>query len=86
MPIWSGFNIPRAQLVKLRYAQRVSLSSATAVAKFYISMNSAYRPDIVTGGVQPEYFDFWSNLYQFYRVYNCSIEVKLANTSATNNI
>lgn len=84
MPLWDGIRMPQTQLAKLRYAQNVSMTSLTSVSKFILSMNCAYRPDHATGGVQPEYYDFWANMYQYYRVYNCSVEVRFTNASTSN--
>lgn len=55
-------------------------------ASYALSMNSLYDPDVTAIGSQPEYFDFWSQLYQYYRVWNSKIKVLFSSNSANDSI
>ncbi len=44
-----------------------------------MSMNGLYDPDISSVGSQCEYYDFWTQLYQSYRVWNSRITVTFSN-------
>lgn len=46
-------------------------------------MNSLYDPNVTGSGVQPEYFDFWASLYQYYRVTRCVVYVTASYTTGT---
>jgi len=48
-----------------------------------MSMNGLYDPDVTAIGVQPEYYDFWTQLYSTHIVLDSKITVTFANTSTS---
>lgn len=63
MPLWSSIRLPQTQDVELRYATTATFTSSIGIGSYVISMNGLYDPDVTNVGTQPEYFDFWTQLY-----------------------
>jgi hypothetical protein len=67
----------------LRYTTSAIISSSLGIGSYLLSMNGMYDPDITAIGTQPEYYDFWTQLYSVHRVIDSRIKVTFANTSTS---
>lgn len=74
------FGFPPRIVTKLRYADTFNLSSSSgALAKWVLSMNGLYDPDITGSGHQPLYFDTYASIYNHYAVVSSKLTVSFAN-------
>lgn len=46
-------------------------------------MNGLYDPDVTSVGIQPEYYDFWTQLYDNFIVTDSAIKITFCNTSTS---
>lgn len=83
MPLWSSIRLPQTQDVELRYTTTAIISSSIGIGSYVMSMNGLYDPDVTAIGVQPEYYDFWTQLYNTHIVLDSKITVTFANTSTS---
>lgn len=69
--------VPNAMYTKLRFMQRITMTSTTGTAatKIYRG-NSVYDPDYSVGGDSALGFDIYASIYRRYRVYASKITVK----------
>jgi len=74
------FGFPPRLVTKLRYADTYNLTSSTgSLAKWVLSMNGLYDPDITGSGHQPLYFDTYAAIYNHYSVVSSKLTVSFAN-------
>lgn len=75
--VMRGATLPPAVCVRLKYAQEVSITSATEVGNLSFRINSVFGPDASGGGHQPKGFDQWAAFYNRFIVMHarmtCSI-------------
>lgn len=79
-----GLGFPDTTRVTLAYTDTLTLGSAAFQTIYSFRGNSVYDPDFTGVGHQPAYFDTYSEVYSHYKVYGCTINIKLAN--ATNDL
>lgn len=68
--IMRGATLPPAVCVRLKYAQEISINSATEVGNASFRINSIFGPDSSGGGHQPKGFDQWAAFYNRFIVYH----------------
>jgi hypothetical protein len=73
-------------MVKLKYADLITLAPGATYAQYTFRGNSLFDPDYTGTGHQPRYFDQWSAFYQKYKVLSSSIRVSVSNYSATGGV
>lgn len=71
-----------AQIVKLRYADRVTLSGGIINYDTF-SATSCYDPYVAAGGHQPMGFDQWAALYEHYIVLGAKCTIKFSMNAAS---
>jgi len=79
----SVFGFPDRLVVKLRYADYISLvCTSGALAKQVMRMNSIYDPDLSSTGHQPLYHDTYAGIYDHYAVISSVAHIEIVNPSA----
>lgn len=81
--MWSSIRLPQTQQVELRYTTATTISSSIGIGSYVMSMNGLYDPDVTALGVQPEYYDFWTHLYDLFIVTDSRIKITFCNTSTS---
>jgi len=77
-------NIGDRLFIPLQYNQQFNLSSTSgALAVYQVSGNSAFDPDYTSTGQQPEGYDQFASLFQYYRVHGSKIKVSFASVNTT---
>lgn len=78
------FGFPPRLLTKLRYADTFNVTSLSgSLAKWVLSMNGIYDPDITGTGHQPLYYDTYASIYNHYSVVSSKLTVSFANMYAS---
>lgn len=78
------FGFPPRLVTKLRYADTYNLTSVTgSLAKWVLSMNGLYDPDITGTGHQPLYYDTYTSIYNHYTVVSSKLTISYANMYTT---
>ncbi len=54
-------------------------SNQSVLQQYTIAMTDLYDPDVTFTGDQPEFYDFWTFLYERYYVYDSRITVRVVN-------
>lgn len=79
-----GVIVPDRAFTKLKYTQRLSLTSTAGVGNTYqFRGNDLYDPDYTSTGAQPEGYDQWAAFYTQFRVYGSKISVKFVGVGTT---
>lgn len=63
-----GFQSPESVIVKLKYAERITLTSTVGAITYYSFRADCYDPNLTGTGGQPTGFDQWMAFYEKYRV------------------
>ncbi len=66
-------SIPNSTRVVLRYEDFFLLTSTSGIAYYIVSGNGAFKPDIISTGHQPKYWDRYAALYSQYVVLGSKI-------------
>lgn len=69
--------------VKLRYNTTVNLTTAGGGTDYIFNMTSVYDPDNSGVGLQPQYYDTYSAMYQKYVVVGTDAKVRIINNDST---
>lgn len=82
-----AIGLPKSIFAKLRYTdfRQASVAASGSDTREY-RMNSLFDPDLTGVGGQPYYHDQYSAMFQRYRVYGCSVELRVSCSSATANM
>jgi len=77
---------PAATRVLMKYAERISLSSAAGLyVEYNWSGNGLFDPNVTGTGTQPTGFDQWCAFYQRYRVLASHVRIRAINPGAATN-
>lgn len=81
------FGFPPTLLTKLRYVDTYALiSTAGAIAKQVMYLNSTFDPDNSGTGHQPLYRDTYAAIYDQYAVVSTSVKIQYQSLSATSGM
>lgn len=81
---FSPSTIADRTMVKLKYMQRIVLSSSSGIqASQVFRGNSLFDPDFTGSGAQPVGFDQWATFYNNYRVRGAKINIQFATAGTT---
>ena len=79
MPTFCPRNIPDSQYVTLTYSSNLDVAATANFYQYQWRLNSPYDCDYTSTGTQPVSFDEWCALYQFFLVYEVSVDIRVSN-------
>lgn len=79
--------VPKQMLAKLDYTQsNLANLAGSGLYTQVFAINSLFDPDVTSlTGPQPLFFDQYSSMYRFYRVYGLALQIKMSVGSSTNS-
>jgi hypothetical protein len=77
-----GPGFPDRYEVRLRYAEKVTVSGTGSGSAYQFNLNGLFDPNRTGTGHQPRYFDQYTAIYSTYVVTKCKWRVVLANENA----